>query len=340
MGCEGRGFFSLFGGPAAAMQCRSTIRSSRCAPISIACSPICSGCKAIPPTAKASAAPFSSRSDRTIAARNIANLLIAAAEVQADSSTVCSADPDRSSQPGLHPDAQCSGDHGRQYLPDALRAHLRRLLFPDLLLDRAKQVCRGREGLPGHVPGRRGGALQPSQSRRGHFTSGVERRPQLFRTAQCLRLPQGVQSVLQLQGIGPDLGRGAQASRRPARSSAATSSSTKNAHGNSRSRKSTRKASRSGRHVRRQGQNRRPPAAPRVQHLLASTTVTEEKTEDGEPAKRQVRTVGPTFLPVALKRGSARNRKRRSLSPWLSLSSERSGFGSGAPESRKRLTIG
>ena len=71
------------------------------------------------------------------------------------------------------------------------------------------------------------------------------------------------------KAIGRNLGRGAQTSRRSRPSSAATSSSTKNAHGNSPSRKSTRKASRSGRHVRRQGQNRRPPLRlPRVQHLL------------------------------------------------------------------------
>jgi hypothetical protein len=41
-----------------------------------------------------------------------------------------------------------------------------------------------------------------------------------------------------------------------------------------------------------------PVTAPKGAAPAPSTTVTEEKTEDGEPAKRQVRTVGPTFYPV------------------------------------------
>ena len=41
-----------------------------------------------------------------------------------------------------------------------------------------------------------------------------------------------------------------------------------------------------------------PAAAPKGAAPAPSATATEEKTEDGEPAKRQVRTVGPTFYPV------------------------------------------
>ena len=48
------------------------------------------------------------------------------------------------------------------YLSHHLRAHLRRLLFPDLLLDHAGSFPRGRADLPAHVPGGGGAALHLS----------------------------------------------------------------------------------------------------------------------------------------------------------------------------------
>ena len=118
---------------------------------------------------------------------------------------------------------RCRRRRQRRHLPHRLRAHLRRLLFPDLVLDDAGELRAGRAGLPAPVPGGGGGALQPPQSGRGHRAGGLDRRAHLFRTAQRIRLPQGVQSVLQLPRAGPDLGRCAASISTTARSSAATS---------------------------------------------------------------------------------------------------------------------
>ncbi len=130
-------------------------------------------------------------------------------------------------------------------LPDAVRAHLRRLLLPDLLLHGAGQVRRRRAAVPAPVPGHRGDPLQPPQPRRGRGTRGVEQRQALFRAAHRVQLPQAIQCRLQLPVTRPVLGRGAATSRRPDASSAATSWSPRSARSSCRSRASTRRASRS-----------------------------------------------------------------------------------------------
>ena len=108
---------------------------------------------------------------------------------------------------------QPNGADGR-HLPHGLRAHLRRLLFPDLVRDLAGPLPRGRADLPAHVPGGRGAALHLSQSRRGHDAGGFAQRPALHRAAECVPLSQGAQPGLQLPAAGRKLGRGAARERR------------------------------------------------------------------------------------------------------------------------------
>ena len=122
-----------------------------------------------------------------------------------------------------HPGRAAGAGARRRYLSHRLRAHLRRLLLPDLLFDHAGELPAGRAGLPAHVPGRGSGALQPPQSGRGHRAGDVDRRAHLFRAADRVRLSQGVQRRLQLQGGRPDLGGRAQASRRQDRRAATSS---------------------------------------------------------------------------------------------------------------------
>ena len=79
-----------------------------------------------------------------------------------------------------------------RHLSHRLRAHLRRILLPDLLLDGAEPVRRRSARLPARVPRRRSRALQLSQSRRGHQPGGVDQRPAVYRIAERLSLSQGV----------------------------------------------------------------------------------------------------------------------------------------------------
>ena len=60
--------------------------------------------------------------------------------------------------------------------PHHLRAHLRRILFPDLLRDQCVALPRGREDLPAHVPGRRGDAVLLSDRRRGRRAGDLDQR--------------------------------------------------------------------------------------------------------------------------------------------------------------------
>ena len=183
----------------------------------------------------------------------------------------------------------------RRHLSHRVRAHLRRLLFPDLLLDHAGELPAGRTGLPAPVPGGGGGALQPPQSRRGHFTGALDRRAKLFRTAERIRIPQGVQFVMQLPRAGPDLVPGAPGLE-TTRSSKATSSCPRSRRSCCRSRPTS--AARAGPRPRRarspraHRRKRRPAQAP-----VASTPAATPKQQKGADGKPQVRTVGPPFIP-------------------------------------------
>ena len=67
------------------------------------------------------------------------------------------------------------------HLSHGLRALLRRLLFPDLILDGAEQIRRRPARLSARMSRRRGSTLQLSKSRRGHQPSGFDRRPAVYR---------------------------------------------------------------------------------------------------------------------------------------------------------------
>ena len=207
-GCEGNGFFSLFVQPARPMRAaqRADPAGARQSRPHLERSPARS--RAIPaPTARASAARSSARWRRTIAARNIAS---------------------RRSQGGgffdrlFGPGTILSSPEPTPHRPRH-RAPTRRCacapatasISRSPIRHRADQVRRGRADLPAPVPGRRGRALQPPRLRRGRQPGGVGERPPLYPDGQRLRLPQAVQSELQLQGRRPDLGRRPQAARRP-----------------------------------------------------------------------------------------------------------------------------
>ena len=83
-----------------------------------------------------------------------------------------------------------NGAPGR-HLSHGLRAHLRRLLFPDFLFDGAEPVRRRCAGLPAAMPGGASHALHLSQSRRGDRASGFGRRRALHGAAQRVPLSQG-----------------------------------------------------------------------------------------------------------------------------------------------------
>ena len=76
---------------------------------------------------------------------------------------------------------------GRRDFSHALRPHLRRLLFPDQLLDDLRPLPRGRAQLRGDVPGRGSAALLSPQSRRRTGEHDVDHRRALFVAAD--RLP-------------------------------------------------------------------------------------------------------------------------------------------------------
>ena len=81
--------------------------------------------------------------------------------------------------PGSTSGARTGCRRGRQRLPHGLRAHLRRLFLPDLVLDLAGPFPRRRADLPAHVSGRRGPAVLAPHLRRGHAAGGVDRRTAL-----------------------------------------------------------------------------------------------------------------------------------------------------------------
>src|ERR1700757_4231273 len=64
------------------------------------------------------------------------------------------------------------------------------------------------------MSGRGSGIVFVPQSRRGHATGSVDRRPSLYGTAQCLSLSQGSRRRLFVPAAGPELGRRAQERRR------------------------------------------------------------------------------------------------------------------------------
>ena len=80
-----------------------------------------------------------------------------------------------------------------------LRAHVRRLLLPDLVFGRTEQIPRGREDLPSFVSRRRSAAVHPPQPRRGHQPGRLDRADSSTPPSQCLPVPAIVRQRLQLQ---------------------------------------------------------------------------------------------------------------------------------------------
>ena len=107
-----------------------------------------------------------------------------------------------------------------------LRAHLRRLLFPDLVLDGVEPLRRRRALVPAAVPRGRSRALQLPQSGRGHGAGGVGRAASFIR--RC-RTPSTIARSSRRPARAASRGRaGATRSRTPTtprRCKAATSSS-------------------------------------------------------------------------------------------------------------------
>ena len=94
-----------------------------------------------------------------------------------------------------------------RHLPHRLRAHLRRLLFPDLVFDGAEPVCRRPESVSTRVPRCRSPTIQLSQPRRRHEPGRVDQRSALHRAPQRFSLPQGIQCSLLLPAARSKLGR-------------------------------------------------------------------------------------------------------------------------------------
>ncbi len=82
------------------------------------------------------------------------------------------------------------GPDGRHF-PHRLRAHVRRFLLSDFVLNVAGSIPRRRTDLPAHVPGVRSVALHLSQSRRGNDAGGFAEWPALHRTANCVSVSKG-----------------------------------------------------------------------------------------------------------------------------------------------------
>ena len=101
-----------------------------------------------------------------------------------------------------------------RHLSHGLRAHLRRLLFPDLVFDGVEPLRRRRALVPTPMPRGRSRALQLSQSGRGHRAGGIGERPALYGAAERLPLSQGVHGGLLVPQAGAELGRRAQGRRR------------------------------------------------------------------------------------------------------------------------------
>ena len=120
------------------------------------------------PEREVSAAPSWWRWRRTIAARSISSRWRRAAAAQRAASFESLFGPKSVFAPGGGSSRTASAHGAERHLPHRLRAHLRRLLLPDLRRHQSGPLCRGRKGLPPVLPGRRGAAVLPSQSGRGH----------------------------------------------------------------------------------------------------------------------------------------------------------------------------
>ena len=188
---------------------RSTTRSSRCGTISTASSPTWSGCAAMP-------APEREGQRRAI--------LVALAQNNCG--------PQYQQQVAATPPPRSGGLFESLFGPKsvfarpaaaATRRRRRRRAAPS-----APSACapatasiipiscghsparfaRGRKDLPAVLPGRRGAALLPPQSRRGHQPGGLGQRPAaLHGAAERVPLSHRVRSELQLPAPGRDLGR-------------------------------------------------------------------------------------------------------------------------------------
>ncbi len=92
-------------------------------------------------------------------------------------------------------------ERGRRLrLSHGLRAHLRRLFLPDLVLDLAGPFPRRRGDLPAHVPGFRSDAVLAPQSGRGHAPGGVGQwRQALYGNAERIQIQDRMEQRLRLQ---------------------------------------------------------------------------------------------------------------------------------------------
>ncbi len=149
-GCEGRGFFSLFGG-----------QPQQCGPLNAQIQQMRGNLDRILADLQRMQADSPAREGQR------RQLLVALAQNDCGPQYRSAALPQRDFFDSLfgtrHLAQPDRADLG--HLPHPVRAHLRRILFPDLLFDGAGQVRRGRARLSAHVPGGGSGALQPPQSR-------------------------------------------------------------------------------------------------------------------------------------------------------------------------------
>ena len=286
----------------AAMRRRSTSRSSRCAAISTASLPICSALQGGGPRARRASAARSRRA-RAEQLRPAIPQAAAARSRAASSITLFGAQSNA-------PPARSRRTGRRAALPHGLRAHLRRLLLPDLVLDRRRAASRDDEQTCQRMcPAAEACCSTPSQSRRGHAprrcrsTASPIRR---CRTPSSTARPSTRPAVAAGR---PKLGRRAEDQAATTPSSTATSSSPRSAPSalsqpRDAQAPTGRRSARPARHRRRRPTA--PPAAPR-------TTAPSKPS----PIKRSVRAVGPTFARRALacSRSTAHQSKRFASSP-------------------------
>ena len=173
----------------------------------------------------------------------------------------------------------------RQRLSHAVCAHLRRLLLPDFQLDLVDAVRRRRAGLPAALPRLRGRALLPPQSRRGHRPGGGEQRAALQGHAERVPLPPRVRRDLRLPAARPELG----GRPRPDQGFDRGARRHRGHRGEGEGDEPARRAGDPHRNAR---------AAARDAKRTAPADATDTgATPDADPSKRNVRAVGPTFIP-------------------------------------------